>query len=392
MPAPILLDLTHTSHTRARTGIQRVARSLHLALGPDAIPITHDPHRENWRTLKSWEFDNLGDRGAAHQRGAHWPLTAKLLGRAARWTGRSKTQLPPNSGLLVPEVFAPSVAGAFPDLFAGVQGPRVAVFHDAIALQYPELSPLKTVTRFPGYLQELLAFDGIAANSETSRDALRDYWQWLGLTNTPPIEAIPLGVSLPPRVAAPAENTDGRAPTVLCVGSIEGRKNHLSLLEACEQLWTRGLHFELELVGLANRETGSAALARLRSLRDAGRPLRYHGALDDGALAAAYAACAFTVYPSIVEGFGLPVIESLAHGKPCICSGRGALGESARGGGCVALDSVDAASLAEAIASLLGSRENLAQLSVAARGRTFRQWPDYAADLSAWIRQLPRRN
>ena len=36
MPAPILIDLTHTSHTRARTGIQRVARSLHTALGSDA--------------------------------------------------------------------------------------------------------------------------------------------------------------------------------------------------------------------------------------------------------------------------------------------------------------------------------------------------------------------
>lgn len=393
MPAPILLDLTHTSHTRARTGIQRVARSLQAALGRGAIPITHDPHRGVWRPLQPWESNNLDDQsGGSRKRGASWPLAKQLLGRAARWTGRATPELPPNSGLLVPEVFAASVGEALPGLFAQVSGPRVAVFHDAIALQFPELSPLKTVARFPSYLRELLSFDGIAANSETSRDALRDYWQWLGATDAPPVEAIPLGVQLPVRAATTVAASEGRAPTVLCVGTIEGRKNHLALLEACERLWGRGLRFELRLVGLANRETGAAAVARVRELQAAGRPLIYAGALAEGDLAAAYAECAFTVYPSIVEGFGLPVIESLAHGKPCICSARGALGESARGGGCMALESVDSGSLAQAIAALLGSAESLAKLSGEASSRKFRQWPDYAADLSAWLAALPRRN
>ena len=49
MPVPIFLDLTHTSHTRARTGIQRVTRSLHAALGANAIALTHDPYLRAWR-------------------------------------------------------------------------------------------------------------------------------------------------------------------------------------------------------------------------------------------------------------------------------------------------------------------------------------------------------
>ena len=392
MSAPLLLDLTHTSHTRARTGIQRVARSLHAALGHGSFAITHDPHRRAWRRLEAWEIANLGDQGAAAKRSAHWPLTAKLLGRAARWTGRAKLHLPLNAGLLVPEVFSAGVAAALPALFAATRGPRVAVFHDAIALQFPELSPAKTVARFPAYLRELLAFDGIAANSETSRDALRDYWRWLGVGDTPPVEAIPLGVDLPARASSQPSTLNAQLLTILCVGTLEGRKNHVALLDACEQLWISGTRFELRLVGLANRETGSAALTRVRALQAAGRPLRYDGPLGESAVAAAYADCAFTVYPSIVEGFGLPVIESLAHGKPCICSGRGALEETARGGGCVALEAVDAASLAAAIATLLGSHEKLAKLASEARWRKFRQWPDYAADLSAWLRELPRRN
>src|SRR5476651_2068251 len=183
MPAPLLLDLTHTCHTRARTGIQRVARSLRTALGDSALAITHDPHRHAWRTLERWELANLAATGATEKRGAQWPLAAKLRGRAARWRGAAAAALPENSGLLVPEVFSPGVAAALPSLFGAARGPRVAVFHDAIALQFPELSPAKTVARFPAYLHELRAFDGIAANSETSRDTLRDFWRWAGVND-----------------------------------------------------------------------------------------------------------------------------------------------------------------------------------------------------------------
>ena len=108
-------------------------------------------------------------------------------------------------------------------------------------------------------------------------------------------------------------------------------------------------------------------------------------------MAAAYARCTFTVYPSLAEGFGLPVIESLARGRPCICSAHGALGELSQGGGCLALETVDAASLAAAIARLLAAPAELAALSAAAHARRFKTWPEYAAELAAWMRGLPRR-
>ena len=315
-------------------------------------------------------------------------------------------------GLLVPEVFSADTAAVLPALLNAVAGPRVAIFHDAIALKFPELTPTKTVARFPGYLRELLAFDGIAAVSEDSRDSLRDYWRWLGIAHPPPVQAIPLGTdsvchvlrdkppapatSSPPFVAvADTQRSPLSAqpiPTILSVGSLEGRKNHLALLDACEQLWSAGARFELRLIGLAHPQTGRAALARLRALQAAGRPLRYDGPATDAALHSAYASCAFTIYPSLIEGFGLPVIESLAHGKPCICSARGALGESARDGGCVALASVDVAHLAAAVRRLLDTPTELAALAHAARTRTFRSWSDYAATLTTWMHALKRRS
>jgi glycosyltransferase involved in cell wall biosynthesis len=110
--------------------------------------------------------------------------------------------------------------------------------------------------------------------------------------------------------------------------------------------------------------------------------------VSDAKVDAAYAVATFTVYPSLMEGFGLPVIESLAHGKPCICSGRGALGESARGGGCIALDRVDSASIATTIARLLGDPSELARLSAEIRARNFKTWIEYADQITAWMDEL----
>jgi glycosyltransferase involved in cell wall biosynthesis len=78
-----------------------------------------------------------------------------------------------------------------------------------------------------------------------------------------------------------------------------------------------------------------------------------------------------------MEGFGLPIAESLLHGKPCVCGGNGALGEVARGGGCVIVDQTSVDALAEGIKTLLLDRQLYARLSDEARARKFRSWSDY---------------
>jgi glycosyltransferase involved in cell wall biosynthesis len=293
-------------------------------------------------------------------------------------------------GVIVPEIFSPAVAAALPALLAQIPGPRVALFHDAIALKVPELTPAKTVARFPAYLRELLAFDGIAAVSEDSRQTLLDYWAWLGLVDTPPVRTLPLGLDPPPAPAA--LKIDPHAPpVVLAVGSIEGRKNQLALLEACARRWAAGDRFALRLIGLAHPQTGRATLEQIERLRAAGCPVSYDGPVDEATLEHAYVTCAFTVYPSLIEGFGLPVLESLARGKPCVCSGRGALGEAARGGGCLTLAEVTAEALADALQTLLKQPARRQQLVDEARARPLRTWQDYTRDLLAWLNELKRR-
>jgi len=401
-----LLDLTHTAHTRVQTGIQVVCRALYaeLAKRQAAQPVTWDRYARAWRALEAWEQQNLDlrrEREGADQpkkRRAKWPLRVRLRGRWQRHFIRSdEGRLPATTGgLIVPELFDPSFAPLLARL--RVPGPRVAIFYDAIPLKFPELSPAKTVGFFPGYMQSLLQFDGIAAISEDSAQTLRDYFCWLGAKHVPEITAIPLGVTLPDAIppalaldAGSGAETPALAeapPTILAVGSIEGRKNHLALLNAAETLWARGRQFKLHIIGLAQSETGRAPLEKIATLQAAGRPLHYAGHASHAAVEAAYAACAFTVYPSIIEGFGLPVIESLARGRPCICSGRGALGEVAQGGGTLTLDEVTASAIAAAIDTLLQSPPTLAALATAARARRFRTWGEYTDALLAWMAAL----
>ena len=384
-------DATHTSHTRAQTGIQRVTRSLFAALGrlSPVTAVCHDPYLRAWRPLDAGELDHLRPgRSSSGSRGAKWPLHQRLASHVRRLAG-AKPALPAADGLVCPELFSAATGAHLPEILGAVRGPRVAIFYDAIALKFPELTPRGTVARFPAYLRELLVFDGIAAISEDSAASLRDYWRWLGVTDTPPVHAIPLAVDGP--AATVLDHPAPARPRLLCVCTIEGRKNHLALLEACETLWREGLDFELQLIGLARPDTAGAALARIKDLEQAGRRLLFDGSVPDAELRAAYGRCSFTIYPSLIEGFGMPVLESLQFGKPCVCSARGALGESAQGGGCVPLDSVDAASLAAAIRRLLENPAEVAALGAAARARTFPTWAGWAGDLTAWMHTVSRR-
>lgn len=386
----LLFDTTHTSHSHAQTGIQRVCRSLfaELSMTRPTTGVCHDPYLKAWRPLNAGELRRMRPgRPAADTRGSAWSLRQRLAGRTRRWLSAGPA-LPDAQGLICPEFFSAKVGSKLAEILPRATGPRIALFHDAIPLQFPEMTPPGTVARFPAYLRELLLFDGVAANSEASAACLREYWCWLGVANPPPVMAIPLAISPNHPV-----NDDRRPgpPRVLCVSTIEGRKNHLALLEACEMLWAEGVKFELQLVGMGRADTAGRALARMAELRRAGRPLLHHDTADDEELHAAYAQAAFTVYPSLIEGFGLPVLESLQHGKPCICSNQGALGELIPGGGCVGLPSVDATHLADAIRRLLQNPAALAALAAQARARKFKMWPDYARELTAWMATLPRR-
>ena len=85
-----------------------------------------------------------------------------------------------------------------------------------------------------------------------------------------------------------------------------------------------------------------------------------------------YRTASFTVFPSLTEGFGLPIAESLICGTPVITSNYGAMAEAARAGGALLVDPRNVGEITDAMRRLLTDAEQLRQLADEAQGRT---WP-----------------
>jgi glycosyltransferase involved in cell wall biosynthesis len=158
---------------------------------------------------------------------------------------------------------------------------------------------------------------------------------------------------------APVAPTGG-APYVLYVGEADPRKNVGALMAAFRDAAVADLH--LVIAGVSDRTR-----AGLRaSLGDAAR-IHLVGAVDVQSLAALYAGATAFVFPSVYEGFGLPVLEAMACGAPVICSARAALPEVA-GDAAVFADPERGSELRDAIRRVAGGvalRAELRQRGIA---------------------------
>jgi glycosyltransferase involved in cell wall biosynthesis len=152
---------------------------------------------------------------------------------------------------------------------------------------------------------------------------------------------------------------------VLAVGTLEPRKN-LPRLVTAYQLLDEGLQHKhpIVVVGDLGWRT-DATVAALRSLGDRCVLL---GTVSDEALAELYRRASVFCYPSLYEGFGLPVLEAMAAGTAVVTSSTSSLPEVG-GDAVVYADPYDPASIARALRGLLNSPERRAALGAAARAR-----------------------
>ena len=165
-------------------------------------------------------------------------------------------------------------------------------------------------------------------------------------------------IGVPPRSAFSPDGERADGDYVLAVGTLEPRKN---LAVAAEAAHRAGV--ELRVVGA--RGWGNVELNGVRRL----------GEVGDDELARLYRGARALVYPSLYEGFGVPILEAMASGTPVVTSAGGATEETA-GGAAVLVDPLDPASVAEGIERADRRRDELRAAGLA-RAAAF-TWDDVA--------------
>jgi glycosyltransferase involved in cell wall biosynthesis len=257
---------------------------------------------------------------------------------------------------------------------------KAAIFYDAIPLKFPHITWPQSVGRHPEYMKMLASFDRVFAISEASREELLGFWRWQGVEVRAKVETIVLGADFSAQPRETKASSTERAG-LLSVGILEPRKNQSFLMDVCENLWRDGLKFDLHLVGRVNPHFGQPVLAKVKALKKRWPGLYYHEAATDETMAALYRKVRVNVSPTLAEGCGLPLLESLWQGVPCVCSDLPVLRENADAGGCLPVAPNRLEEWSEALRRVLSDDAYYAELMRQATSRALPTWSETAKTL-----------
>lgn len=162
------------------------------------------------------------------------------------------------------------------------------------------------------------------------------------------VDVIYLANSIPPALFDGSDQASSTSRHVLFVGSRWGYKNFPAFVKAMRPILKRDAELSVLCVG-----GGRFSEAELQLLQDTGCGGRYlQQDLDEPSLAEAYATAAAFVFPSLWEGFGLPIVEAFACGCPCVISNASCFPEIA-GDAAEYFDPLDTESIATAISRVI---------------------------------------
>jgi glycosyltransferase involved in cell wall biosynthesis len=243
--------------------------------------------------------------------------------------------------------------------------PRVTTVHDLSFFALPEdFTPLDAARRRALVRSSVRASRQIVAVSDFTRRELAAFLPESDGRVVTIGHGADTDVALPPRERA-REALGVRGPLLLTVGSILNRRHLPELLRAVGRLARRHPGVTLDVVG-ENRTHPPLDLPRLVAELGLVRHVRLSGFLRDDELLLRYAAADLAVYLSAYEGFGIPVLEAMAHGLPVVTSERPATGEIFAGAARL-VDPRDAGAIASTLDALL--LDPAARADFAARGK-----------------------
>lgn len=373
----VRIALDYTAAITQRAGVGRYTRELFRAyLGR---PSRHE--RVLFHAGRQG-CDALGARG--HFRHTHLPLSPRVA--TAAW---HHLRLPLPVDLLAGRADCfHSPDYALPPL---LRARGVVTVHDLSFLVYPQFAE----PRLRRYLSRVVPravarADLVLADSRHTRD---DVVRLLG-ADPAKVAVVYSGVTPPfglqprPSLQGVAELDQAR-PFILTVGTIEPRKNLERLFEAYACLRAAGVNHQLVVVGRRGW-LYEPILWRISALGLEGHVQLLEGVPDEQ-VANLYALCDVFVYPSLYEGFGLPPLEAMACGAPCVVSSASSLPEVV-GEAALQVNPTDVAGLAAAMQRVIEDRalrQRLAQAGPAQAARF--TWDRAAARLADLYEQVLAR-
>lgn len=249
---------------------------------------------------------------------------------------------------------------------AWVQSKVVVTIHDIIHLLYPEFLPSNLAFLYAQRMirRSLSRGDRIIAVSQNTRSDLMHHFDVDGRK----IQVVHNGVEdvfrtpLPPEdLARWLRDLGISQPYILFVGNPKPHKNLDNLVKAYARA-RRLAQFDAPLICVGHRDGSEFKIRHRAEYLGVGDRVRLLGHVAQEALPAIYQGAALFLYPTLYEGFGLPVIEAMASGIAVITSNTSALKEIAEGYAHL-VDPLDIDGMAKAIARCMGDSEHRASLA-----------------------------
>ncbi|MBM3550733.1 MAG: glycosyltransferase family 4 protein [Alphaproteobacteria bacterium] len=297
--ARVFIDVTPTLRFGGKTGVQRVVREIAKRAIRDrfALPVIV----ENGELLSYYDHPSL-PRSVTFREGDKFVLLD------TSWGVRFE-HLP------------------FVQALADVGGQLITVLHDLIPLIHPlSVSPEMTAEFNEWFEKIVLKSDRVICVSKSTAMNFIAYIAREGLATKPHLRVgwWRLGADFDDEDNAQASAeakavTANEAPYFLTVGSLEPRKGYPIALDAFERLWSKGVDARYVVIGRAGWQSQSLE-HRIRQHREFGRRLLWLDQANDADLHHCYSHACALVYPSMIEGFGLPLVEAGRYGLPVIAS------------------------------------------------------------------------
>jgi glycosyltransferase involved in cell wall biosynthesis len=263
-----------------------------------------------------------------------------------------------------------AVGGAIPATGA----PLVVTVHDLAHRRFPELFSRQGRRFFRRSLS--LTRDHAAQVQVPSEATLEDCID-AGIERGR-LRLVPWGCTVTDPTAADVAEVAARFDLpdryVVCVGTLEPRKNLPRLLQA----WQRLGREDVGLVLVGPSGWGDAV-----DLSTSGRNVTMTGFVDVRTRDALYCGAVASCYPSLFEGFGLPVLESMALGCPVVTSSGTSTAELAAGGAGLTVDPLDVDAIAGGLAEVLDDAGLRERLAAAGRAKAAEHTWERAASLAA---------